>query len=225
MQTEIGYDVSGQAKIFDAFYATARRLQGEYADRITLLVGMEVDWIRASSREWIEDLLRRYPLDLFVGSVHHVHGLPIDYSPEMYAKALATASPPSSAREAKDDALAAEDGLFVDYFDAQLEMLIALRPPVVGHFDLIRLLSSDPNRSLQDRTSVWQKILRNLEAVADYGGVLELNSSALRKGLKEPYPKLEICKVHQLEGFLSCNPTDHSAPGISQPEGKVRPVR
>ena len=151
---------------------------------------MEIDWIRASSKDWIEHLLSSYQLDLFVGSVHHVHGIPIDFTAEMYAKALTF----SSARK-PSDILSMEEILFMDYFDAQLELVTALRPPVVGHFDLIRLLSRDPNRNLQSSPSVWKKIERNLRAIRSYGGALELNSSGLRKGLKEPYPKLEVCKV------------------------------
>ena len=182
----------GQAKAFDEFYATARRLQTKYADRIALLVGMESDWIRASSQACVEDLLRRYPLDLFVGSAHHVHGIPIDYSSEMYAKALAvTTSDEAQSRSA------AEKKLFMDYFDAQLDMLTALRPPVVGHFDLIRLFSETPDQSLDSTPEIWEKVVRNLKATADYGGALELNSAALRKGLREPYPKQEVCKVCQ----------------------------
>ena len=151
---------------------------------------MEIDWMRASSKDWIEYLLSSYQLDLFVGSVHHVHGIPIDFTPECYAKALAS----SEARKASD-VRSAETKLFEDYFDAQLEMVTALRPPVVGHFDLIRLLSSDPNQNLQSNPTVWEKIERNLKAIQSYGGALELNSSGLRKGLKEPYPNLEICRV------------------------------
>ena len=149
--------------------------------------------MRASSKEWIEHLLCSYQLDIFVGSVHHVYGIPIDFTPEMYSKALAV----SSARKEKNTE-SSEAMLFLDYFDAQLDMVTALKPPVVGHFDLIRLLSSDPNQDLHTNPMVWEKVERNLKNIKDYGGVLELNSSALRKGLKEPYPQLAICRVSWL---------------------------
>ena len=50
-------------------------------------------------------------------------------------------------------------------------------------------------RSFTTWPGVWSKILRNLDFIASYGGMLELNSAALRKGMTEPYPKAEICKV------------------------------
>lgn len=153
-----------------------------YASAIKLLIGIEIDWIRPSSLGVIQTLLGKYPFDLFIGSVHHVHTIPIDYDKKMYFEA----------REKSDGS---DERLAEDYFDLQYEMLMALKPPVVGHFDLIRLLSDDPEASFVQWTCVWQKILRNLDFIVNYGGLVELNSAGLRKGMSEPYPKAEICKV------------------------------
>jgi histidinol-phosphatase (PHP family) len=111
-----------------------------------------------------------------------VHTIPIDYDTSFYV-------------QARDVAGGKDERLFEDYFDAQFAMLEALKPPVIGHFDLIRLKSDDPERSFQQWPQVWCKILRNLDYVAGYGGLLELNFASLRKGMSEPYPKLEICRV------------------------------
>ena len=144
---------------------------------------MEVDWIRPSSDTWITSLLVKYPLDLFIGSVHHVHGIPTDYDHDMYTRARAIAG-------------GTDESIFEDYFDLQYQMLEALRPPIVGHFDVIRLKADEPNGPLNKWEGVWQKIIRNLDFIIAYGGVLELNSAALRKGMTQPYPKAEVCKVN-----------------------------
>ena len=170
------------AEQFDGYFHEAQRLQNVYAPEIKLLVGIEVDWIRPSSLEVIENLLRKYPFDLFIGSVHHVHSIPIDYDKKLYS-------------EAREKSGGTDELLAEDYFDLQYEMLKALKPPVVGHFDLIRLLSDDVEASFVQWTRVWSKILRNLDFIVGYGGLVELNSAALRKGMNEPYPKAEICKV------------------------------
>lgn len=182
MQMEQGVTPADLANIFDEYYHEARRLQGKYTGKINLLVGMEVDWIRDSSGAFIEGLLKKYPMDLFVGSVHHVHGVPIDYDRELYLKATGKAG-------------ASDERLFEKYFDLQFEMLQRLKPRVVGHFDLIRLWSDDKDGSFAKYDGVWRKIQRNLAFVVEYGGVLEINSAALRKGMREPYPKAEICMV------------------------------
>ena len=170
------------AQLYAAFYKEARRLQKAYAEQIHLFVGFESEWIRETSLPIMQGLLDKYKVDLFVGSVHHVHGIPIDYDTTMY-------------HQARELAGGSDEQIFADYFDAQYAMLQAVQPPVVGHFDLIRLKSDSPDKSVADMPAVWDKILRNLKVVAEYGGVLELNSSSLRKGMAEAYPQVEICKV------------------------------
>jgi histidinol-phosphatase (PHP family) len=132
----------------------------------------------------IENSLDKFPFDFFIGSVHHVHTVPIDYDTPLYRKARAISG-------------GTDERLFEDYFDSQLSMLKVLKPPVVGHFDLVRLKSNDPERSFTQWPCVWGKILRNLDWIAEYGGILELNSASLRKGMSEPYPNAEICKVRR----------------------------
>lgn len=144
---------------------------------------METEWIREpDSRERIARLQQQYQFDLFIGSVHHMHTVPIDFDKAMYA-------------EARRRAGGSDERLFEDYFDAQHSMLQALRPPIVGHFDLVRLLSDEPDRKLRQWDGVWRRIQRNLEFTAAYGGLLELNTAGLRKGLLEPYPTSEICEA------------------------------
>lgn len=181
-EIKISYTAATLAKQFEDYFHEARRLQKVYASEIKLLIGMEIDWIRPCSLDVIQSLLREYPFDLFVGSLHHVHTIPIDYDKKMYF-------------EAREKSGGTDEKLAEAYYDLQYEMLKALKPPVVGHFDLIRLLSDDPEASSVQWTGVWQKILRNLDFIVDYGGLVELNSAGLRKGMSEPYPRAEICKV------------------------------
>lgn len=170
------------ADLIDGFYAHATELREKYKDQINILVGFEGEWIRPSSLKLIKDLQSKHDFDYFVGSVHHVLTYPIDYDRAKY-------------EEVRRLVGGSDEELFSEYFDAQYAMLQKLRPKLVGHFDLIRLYSDDPNGSFHQWDGVWEKIVRNLKFVADYGGVLELNSSALRKGMSEPYPKAEICQV------------------------------
>ena len=174
---------------FEAYISEAARIRTVYKPKIEILIGMEIDWIRPSSNSWIQQLLRKYSFDLFIGSVHHVHTIPIDYDHAMY-------------KQARDKSNGSDEGLFSDYFDAQYEMLKELKPPIVGHFDLIRLKSDEPNGNLMRWNGVWQKIARNLSFISQYGGILELNSAALRKGMSEPYPTAEVCKVRQTSETL-----------------------
>jgi histidinol-phosphatase (PHP family) len=174
-----------------SYFREATRLREKYANQIRILIGFEIDWIRPESRTLIEASLTAFPFEFFMGSIHHTLTVPIDYDHEMYKKA-------------RDLAGGSDEKLFEAYFDEQLEMLQHLKPLVVGHFDLIRLKSDDPERSFKQWPGVWERILRNLDFVAGYGGILELNSAALRKGMSEPYPKAEICQVRSSICYILC---------------------
>ena len=193
--------------LIDAFHAEACRLRSKYASQITILVGFEGEWIRPESLQLIEALQAKHRWDVFVGSVHHVHTHPIDYDRKFYELARAAAG-------------GTDERLIEDYFDAQYEMLRTLKPPVVAHFDLIRLLSEDCNQSFRQYDGVWTRIERNLRFAAEYGGILELNSAALRKGMSEPYPKVEICEAFLKLGGRFCLSDDaHAVEHVGQNYG------
>lgn len=158
------------------------RLREKYKDQITLVIGFEAEWIRPAYAALVAELLGDPDTDFFVGSVHHVYEIPIDYDRALYEQARLAAG-------------GFDVGLFEAYFDAQHEMLLTLKPLTVGHFDLIRLLSDEPDGDLRALEGVWARIVRNLQVVLEQGGLVEINSSALRKGLKEPYPSRSICEV------------------------------
>lgn len=167
------------------YVAEAQRLRQKYIHQISLPLGFESDWCGPHSLELIEESIRKYPYDFFMGSIHHVRGVPIDYDQERYD-------------QARVEAGGSDEELFEQYFDEQLEMLHATRPPIIGHFDLIRLKSRDFNLNWRHMPSVWARILRNLDFIISYDGILEINTAALRKGMDEPYPKSEICQVSRL---------------------------
>ncbi|KUJ16562.1 histidinol phosphate phosphatase H [Mollisia scopiformis] len=184
-----------------AYLLEAQRLREKYADQITLLIGFEGEYIRPSYGPFIKELAADPAVDYFIGSVHHVHEIPIDYDKKLY----------SAARE---KAGGSDERFFEDYFDLQYEMLKELKPRVVGHFDLIRLLAEDPGRDLRDWKGVWEKVERNLKVIVEQGGLMEINSAGLRKGLKEPYPmRCVVEKYLEMGGMLTLSDDSH---GIDQ---------
>ncbi|RAL65634.1 hypothetical protein DID88_005306 [Monilinia fructigena] len=178
-----GDDISILIPRHEAYLVEALRLREKYKNELNILIGFEGEWIRSDYGPLIKDLASNPIIDFFIGSIHHVNEIPIDYDAAFYAKAV-------------ENSGGSEEKLYEYYFEQQFEMLQALKPKVVGHFDLIRLLSEKPDRDLSEWEGVWEKILRNLSEVIEYGGLLEINTSALRKGLKEPYPGRQICEAY-----------------------------
>lgn len=208
-EIESGWDLNRHYANEAAYFKEALRLREKYKNFVEIPIGFECDWIRRESLGLIKESLKKYPFDFFIGSVHHVHTIPIDFSDGLYAKARTVAG-------------GSDEKLFMDYFDAQLDMLEALKPSIIGHFDLIRLKSDDPNQKFHEMHGVWQRVLRNLDFVGSYGGILELNFASLRKGMTEPYPQAEICKVSLTLITYSRRLT---VTGVPCPWRKVLPIR
>lgn len=178
---------------FAKYYKHARELQIKYAAQITLLVGFETDYIRPDYKPLIKTLQNVYKFDMFVGSIHHVAAIPIDYDVQTWEKAMAKVG-------------GTPKNLYAAYFDEQYNMLTDLRPTVVGHFDLVRLFSiADSEKPIESQwPDVWEKVVRNVEFVVRYGGLFELNSAAIRKGWSEPYPRSDIIKLIMEKGGKFC---------------------
>jgi histidinol-phosphatase (PHP family) len=156
---------------FANYVAEARALQHAYRNRMLVLVGMESEWYPGCA-QWIASLRETHGLDYVVGSVHHVGGECVDFSKQDYER------------------IASRFGglvpMYAAYFDAQLQMMQALKPEVVGHFDLVRLHDPDYLQTLT-HADVWGRVLRNLQWMAKAGSVLDINARALLKGQPEPY--------------------------------------
>ena len=166
-----GLDAAGMRTRFARYIATARALQRKYAPDIEILVGFETETC-TGYQDFVRDLIDEFEPDYIVGSVHHVADTPIDVSKGMFEESVRWAG--------------GVDELYCAYFDQQFEMVHALRPAVVGHFDLIRMFDPDYTERLE-RTRIRERVERNLQAIAQLDLILDFNGRAISKGQVEPY--------------------------------------
>lgn len=162
---------------FAEYVVEARRLQKEFEDQISILVGMETELCRPESVQDIQRVRDQYQLDYVVCSVHHVNGIPIDFSSELFEKAEAQ--------------FGSTEALFVAYFKALEVQISETSPEIVGHVDLIKLFRPD----FQFTPAVWDAVERVLKAGVACGALFEINTAGLRKNLGEPYPGPSVLKV------------------------------
>ncbi|HSO21106.1 MAG TPA: histidinol phosphatase, partial [Desulfosarcina sp.] len=73
-----------------------------------------------------------------------------------------------------------------DYFDQQYDMIRTLKPRVVGHLDVIRILDPDYRRRLV-KPAIWDRIVRNRELIKRLDLILDFNLRPLSRGEAEPY--------------------------------------
>ncbi|SCV04955.1 LANO_0G15126g1_1 [Lachancea nothofagi CBS 11611] len=171
------------------------------------IIGMEVEGCDSNHISYAKKLMEKnkHVLQFCVGSVHHVNGIPIDFDQAEWNRAL----------EFVGNNLKT---LIKDYFELQYKLIKEMKPLVVGHFDLFRLYCSkevfidiETGQRVDQKfknaicaadisfADVWDDVralaVRNLEAIASYGGLIEINTSGLRKKLRDPYPHRDFAKL------------------------------
>ena len=193
----LGWTVETLAALFSAYAAELDRLIPAYAGRLEVLKGFEAEMVPEDryavlTRGWRESL----GFDYIVGSVHYVAGHIIDYTPDRFARAVEASGGPERA--------------CVAYFHNVAEMVLALRPEVVGHFDLIRRCF--PDDTVVSAPAVRDAAREALAAVREAGTIVDVNTGGYRKGLGHPYPAPWIVEAARDLGIPMCFGDDsHSA--------------
>ncbi|MCP4021149.1 MAG: histidinol-phosphatase [Desulfobacteraceae bacterium] len=178
-ETALNYDADFLYRRFEKYITNARALQHKYAGKIQIYVGMETETYTGYIHH-IKALIKTFCPDYIVGSVHYVDDILFDYHKDFYDSLIKK--------------LGSLNALYLKYFDLQYEMITALKPFIVGHFDLVRLFDADyKTRVLQP--NIQEKIIRNLKQVKEYGLVLDFNVRALKRGADEPYITSSILKM------------------------------
>ncbi|EDO19590.1 hypothetical protein Kpol_1018p127 [Vanderwaltozyma polyspora DSM 70294] len=194
---------------FSKFLRHASEIKERNSSKPTaFIIGTEIEGCDIEHIDYAKTILEKHKdtIKFAVGSIHHVNSIPIDFDQKNWNKALS-----SSKNNIKN--------FLLDYYELQYIMLQKLKPLVVGHFDLYKLLipsdlkinihtgdiaydDDDVNNmmisdiELENNWEIVQAtIIRNLKYINSYGGLIEINTSALRKNLSEPYPGSIICKL------------------------------
>ncbi len=157
------------------FIAEVKRLKRQYADKITLFVGGEVDAFAETPSE---------NFDYLIGSCHYVkvgeRYYDVDASPEATRRAI-------------------EEGFSGDapaYAEAYFETLSTIgrhKPSIIGHFDLLTKFNElDP---MIDTASPRYQVAwkRAADKLLLLGVPFEINTGAISRGFRrEPYPAADI---------------------------------
>ncbi|KAJ1646848.1 hypothetical protein LPJ64_001732 [Coemansia asiatica] len=179
---EAGMTPSDLSTVFSEYVSEAQRLREKYSGQIEILIGAETEHITRESLEETKQLREKYRLDYVVGSLHHIDGMPLDFSKPLY-------------EEIVEHFGGNRKMVFQRYFEQQFELLQELQPEVIGHFDLVRIFHPY-NEGVEDplatSNEVWQLAVRNIEYAIGYGAIFEINSRAWKKGLRDAYPQRDL---------------------------------
>ena len=188
-EIEAGLSVDDMGENFLAYVAACGALRDEYSDRIEVLMGAEVEIVPESSFAGFADSMKRqFWLDYLIGSVHWVDEMPFDTSQQDFDKAVSNRG--------------GLEPFLLRYYELVGEMIVQVKPEVIGHVDLPRLFCEGAPELESD--SVMKAVYTVFEKAKAVGCIIDLNVSALSKGLATPYPAPWIVQLASEMGVPFC---------------------
>ena len=182
-----------------AYRAEVLRLREEYAGRMDVLLGVELDNRADVAAEGF---------DYWIGSVHRLRGpdgldYTVDWSPELLAAC-------------RNEAFGGSGLAMAERYYAEVRRMAAMKPTILGHFDLITKFQE--KRPLFDGESLQYQsaALDALHGADPRETLLEINTGAMSRGYRSaPYPALFLLREWRgMGGSVILTSDAHSADAI-----------
>jgi len=156
--------------------------------QIRIKLGIEADYFPGREKE-TEAALKAHPFDFVVGSVHFIDGWGFDMPQE------------EKSWQGKDVNTIYRDYLGLLRQAAQLGLF-----DIIGHTDLVKKFGHRPTEDL------GEEIEKTAAAFKEAGTAVEINTSGLRRPVREIYPAAEILKVYHRHAIPIVFGSDAHAP-------------
>ena len=164
---------------FPNYIDEIKLMRSKYRDQINVKLSAEVDFFSEAFNGY-KKLLSSYldDFDYIIGSIHAIpwkshNAIPVD---ELEAVPLI-----------KELGV---DRFYIEYYDNLLKMVKTGYYDIVGHLDIPKKYGLFP----EDTENIWQKILQLLDEMERTGIAAEINTSGLKRKVKEIYPSERIIK-------------------------------
>lgn len=163
---------------------------GAAGGAVTVKLGTEVDYLPGRSR-FTAELLRGYPLDYVIGSVHFIGGWDFSH--------------PAQVEEYRRRDLSA---IYDAYFTLVWEAIAAGFCDIIGHADVIKKFGFRLSDEVME--PYWR---RTAALLAEHGVCLELNTAGLDAPVGECYPGERLLELCAEAGVPVTLGSDAHAPG------------
>lgn len=165
-------------------YVEAVRAEMSRPD-IVVRLGLELDWFDGHASV-LARAVTAHPFDYVLGSVHFVGDFPVDGVPSRWGKLT------------QDDI----DALHRGYWERLARMARSGLVDIVAHLDLPKKFGHLP------RAQPWDVIEPALDAIAEHGLAVELNTAGWSKPCADAYPSLDLlraCRERGIETMLAAD--------------------
>jgi len=185
-----GYDADHRMEItlFPSYRDTIIKLRRNSRNP-AILFGIEADYYNGCEK-FLKKWLVEQDFDLVLGSIHYIRYWGFDNPDERTV--WDSVDVPETWRE---------------YFDLLRKLADSRFYDVVGHLDIPKKFGYRPDNSL-----LKDMVAPALDAISKAGMAIELNTSGLRKTVKEIYPSLAILKMANERGIPICFGSDAHRP-------------
>ena len=154
------------------YYSMIETVQEECKGKLRIKMALEADFIpgfEAKTKKILDD----YPYDYVIGSVHFIKNWGFD-------------NPDERGQWNEQDV----NQVYHDYFDLLRQSAQTKFFNIMGHVDLVKKFG---NRATEDMT---KEVQETAEVFKAYSVAVEINTSGLRKPVKEMYPSLPYLKIY-----------------------------
>ena len=170
---EFDYEYRMSFEDMDSYENEIKNLKEKYKDKIEILLGYEVDFTPI-----IDKRVLQREVDYLIGSVHFLDNWGFD-NPEFIKE-----------WDRRD-----VDDVYKEYFTKIEEMANSRLFNIVGHLDLVKVFGHKPKKNIKD-------LAKNaIKAIKKANMAIEINTSGLRKPVKEAYPSDELIEMILNEGI------------------------
>lgn len=154
-----------QMELYESWVIEAKE---KYADKITVLLGYEVDYIPG----YVDERVARRQCDYLIGSVHFIDEWGFD-NPDYIHRYQG----------------ADMDAIYRSYFGLLEQMAKEGQFDIVGHIDLLKVFGFFPESDIR-------LLARDaLQAIKNANMTIELNVAGLRKPVQEAYPSASLLEA------------------------------
>jgi len=164
-------------------------LRDQYAEKgLKIKIGIEADYI-PGYEEQTRKILEAYPYDYAYGSVHFIGDFAFDN--------------PQEKERLKTNNI---DKVYMDYHALLRKSAQSKLFDIMAHVDLVKKFGDRPKTDLNEEVRKTAEIFKKSEVV------IEINSSGLRKPVKEIYPALSELSIYCQAGVMITFGSDAHAP-------------
>ena len=165
----------------NAYLTDIENLKEKFSSQINIKIGFEIDFFKNQGvvlNNYLKPVISR--LDYTIGSVHI-----------LFSKLGIFAFDDRRFIE-RYNFFNSIDEIYLLYFDTLGEMIQSdnFEFDIIGHFDLPKKFNKRP----KDKDKIMEKVKTTLDIIKEKDLTIEINTSGLRRDVKEQYPSKEIIK-------------------------------